>query len=75
MPQYRVHILDRRGKLLGAVDLDCTDDENAEARVNGVLAGYSGELWRLVVGWGPDGPSSQPSHDELLTSGRRRRSY
>jgi hypothetical protein len=75
MPHYRVHILDRGGRLLAAFDLDCTDDEDAKGRINEVLGGFGGELWRLVAVFGPDGPSIQPSHEELLTSGRRRRSY
>jgi len=56
---YRVHILDRRGKLLGAVDLDCIDDEAAVERVREVLDGHGRELWRLVTVFEPDSPSVQ----------------
>ena len=49
MPHYRVHILDQLGDLLGAVDLDCTDDEEAKMRMEQILVGQSGELWRRVI--------------------------
>ena len=66
MPRYRVHILGRRGDLVGAVDLDCDDDEAAKARVREVLDGRGAEVWRLVTVLEPDGPSIQPSQEELL---------
>lgn len=72
MQHYRVHILDRSGRLMGAVDADYTDDEAAKERIRDVLKGHGGELWRLVAVFGPDGPSIQPSHEELLRQGRPR---
>jgi hypothetical protein len=60
MPHYRVHILDQRGDLKGAVDLDCADDREAKERVKAVLGDDSGEhgaeLWRLVALLEPDDP-------------------
>jgi hypothetical protein len=55
MPHYRVHILDRRGDLVGAVDLDCIDDEASKELIKDVLDGNAGELWRLVTVFEPDG--------------------
>lgn len=60
MPYYRVHILDRDGDLLGAVDLDCKDDEAANERIEHVLLGQGGELWRRVAVFQPDEASEQP---------------
>ena len=72
MPHYRVHILDRRGDLISAVELDCSDDEAAKARVREVLDGRGAKLWRLVTMFEPNSPSVQPSHEELLARGRPR---
>jgi hypothetical protein len=59
MPHYRVHILDRRGKLLGAVDLECRDDDEAKERIAEVLRGEGGELWRRVEVLEPNDPTSR----------------
>jgi hypothetical protein len=59
MPRYRVHILDQRGDLKGAVDLNCDDDEAAIERVGSVLDSGHGELWRLVTRFEMDSPSIQ----------------
>lgn len=48
MPHYRLYILDKRGDIEGAVDLDCVDDEAAKERTKVVLGNQCGELWRLV---------------------------
>ena len=60
MPHYRVHILDQRGDLKGAVDLDCADDSEAKERVKVVLEDdsreHGAELWRLVALFEPDDP-------------------
>ena len=41
MPRYRVHILDRRGELIGVVDLDCFDEQTE------TIDGYhAAEVWR-----------------------------
>jgi len=58
MPYYRVHILDRRGDMKGAIDFNCADDEAAIERVGTVLG--SGEIWRLVTLFELDSPSIQP---------------
>jgi hypothetical protein len=46
--------------LLGAVDLDCTDDEAAKERVEQVLVDQGGELWRRVAVFQPDESSERP---------------
>jgi hypothetical protein len=48
--RYRLHILDERGDLVGAVEFECADDAVAERKAQRVLAGTPGELWRLVAG-------------------------
>ena len=60
MPHYRLHILDQLGDLLGAVDLDCTDDEAAKERTEEVLLGQDGELWRRVAVFQPNETSERP---------------
>ena len=72
MPHYRVYILDRRGDLISAVEFECSDDEAAKVRVREVLDGHDAELWRLVTLFEPDGPSVQPSLEELLARARPR---
>jgi hypothetical protein len=63
MSQYRVHILDRNGELLGAVDVDCADDEAAKERVEEVLDGHAGELWRRVAVFRSNNPSVQAGQE------------
>jgi hypothetical protein len=65
-----IHILDQLGNLLGAVDVDCTDDEAAKERLREVADGCVVELWRLTTVFEADSPSVQPSHEELLARGR-----
>jgi hypothetical protein len=61
MPHYRLYILDRRGDLLGAVDLDCVDDAAAKGRMEEFLNGQPGELWRRVA-------VSQPNYQSIESS-------
>lgn len=63
MPHYRVHILDPLGGLLGAVDVDCADDEAAIERTEEVLGDHGGELWRRVALLQPHNLSARPSHE------------
>lgn len=67
MPHYRLHILDGLGDLLGAVDLDCIDDQAAKDRIEQELVGQGGELWRRVAILQPKDPSGR-----LLRRGRTR---
>ena len=55
MPRYHLHILDRLGDLIGAVDLDCIDDEAAKARGREASGSHGAELWRLVKVVGREG--------------------
>ena len=48
MPRYRLHILDERGDLVGAVEFECANDAAATRKAQTVLAGTPGELWRRV---------------------------
>ncbi|MGH6779102.1 MAG: hypothetical protein ACRECL_14025 [Bradyrhizobium sp.] len=54
MPHYRAYIFDEQGQLVGAVDFDCADDEEATAHA-GQLGGHA-ELWRQVPLPEPDTP-------------------
>jgi len=47
MPHYRAYILDEQGHVVGAVDLDCDDDDDARERVK-QLRGEHVELWRQI---------------------------
>ncbi|WP_198031803.1 hypothetical protein [Bradyrhizobium sp. Ec3.3] len=47
MPRYRAYILDEHGHLVGAVDLECADDEEAKERAKR-LDSHRVELWRQV---------------------------
>jgi hypothetical protein len=67
MPHYRLHIMDQLGDLLGAVDLDCIDDQAARERIEQELVGHGGELWRRVAILQPKDPSGR-----LLRRGRNR---
>ena len=60
MPHYRLYILDQRGDVEGAVDLDCVDDEAAKERTKLVLRDQCGELWRLITASDLDNPSGVP---------------
>jgi hypothetical protein len=47
MPHYRVYILDDHGRLVGAVNFDSADDEEAMERVKQLNAADT-ELWRHI---------------------------
>lgn len=47
---YRLHILDERGDLVGAVEFECANDAVAKRKAQKVLAGTPGELWRRISG-------------------------
>lgn len=61
MPHYRLYILDKRGDVEGAVDLDCSDDETAKERMKVVLRDQRGELWRLVTASDLNDSSVEPN--------------
>ena len=62
MPSYRVHILDQRGDLKGALAFDCADDKAATERVRALLEDgeHGAELWRLVARREPDPSPIEP---------------
>jgi len=58
MPDYRAYILDEQGHLMGAVNLDCADDEEAKQRSKQLDGNRCNriELWRRVALLQLDGP-------------------
>ena len=48
MPQFRVHILDSSGKVIGAGQFDCVNGEAAQARIKKLAGDFDIELWQLV---------------------------
>lgn len=55
MPFYRTYVLDSRGQVVVALDLECVDDDEAIARATGLGNGEV-ELWRRVPLVESDGP-------------------
>jgi hypothetical protein len=55
MPFYRTYVLDERGQVVVAIDLECADDEEAIARAKR-LGDSDVELWRRVPLREPDSP-------------------
>ena len=49
MPHYRLYVLEKNGKLMGAGNFECADDHTAKERVNGLTERHDSELWRLVA--------------------------
>jgi hypothetical protein len=60
MPFYRTYVLDERGQVVVAIDLECADDENAIARAKRLSDGEV-ELWRRVPLPEPDHPRASRS--------------
>ena len=54
MPHYRTYILDEHGHLMGALRIDCIDDETAKEQAKQLLDGHDGELWQLVANFSSD---------------------
>ncbi len=50
MTHYRLHILDERGNLVGAVEFECANDATAKRKAQTVSAGTPWELWRRING-------------------------
>ena len=48
MPHYRIYISNERGRLVGAAEFDCADDQQAKERARGGFDGQHVELWRQV---------------------------
>ncbi len=61
MPRYRAYVLDEDGRLSGAVEFDCADDEEASERANELRNGDV-ELWRRV----PLAESGEPDREADL---------
>jgi hypothetical protein len=59
MPSYRTYVLDERGHVVVAIDLECADDEEATARAKQLGDGEV-QLWRRVPLLEPDHPRRGP---------------
>jgi hypothetical protein len=46
MAHYRAYILNREGRIMEAVDLDCADDADATESAKQLVDGHDVELWR-----------------------------
>ena len=63
MPDYRIYVLDHRGRIRSRVDLDCQEDAEAVAVVAGHQNDHGLELWdgRRQVGVYPaKGATAKP---------------
>ena len=52
MPHYRTYLLDQNGRISNAIDMECTDDEQAKECAKKFLSNRNAELWhedRLVA--------------------------
>ena len=55
MPLYRAYLMDQDGHVVGAIDFECADDE--EARERAKQLGDDVKLWRQVQLFEPESPS------------------
>jgi hypothetical protein len=46
MAHYRAYILNREGRIMEAVDLDCADDTAATESAKQLVNGHDVELWK-----------------------------
>jgi hypothetical protein len=46
MQNYRTYLLDEDGHIANAIDMECTDDEQAKECAKKYLSGGGAELWR-----------------------------
>ena len=52
MPHYRAYFLDEDGHISNAIDMECTDDDQAKECAKKFVSGQSAELWhedRLIA--------------------------
>jgi len=47
MQQYRAYFLDEDGHISNAIDMECTDDEQAKECAKKFVSGRNAELWQL----------------------------
>jgi hypothetical protein len=45
MAPYRAYLIDRDGHHIQAVDINCTDDDDARKRAEQMVNGHDVELW------------------------------
>jgi len=68
MQRYRLYVMDKRGKVIGAGNFQCRNDETARACIKQIVGNdHETELWRLVGGSDPDikTSSAAPDHQTL----------
>ena len=58
MPLYRAYLLDDDGHVVGAIDLECADDEEAREMAK-QLGNHDVKLWRQVEVFEPESPSRE----------------
>jgi hypothetical protein len=46
MQHYRTYFLDENGHISNAIDMKCTDDEQAKECAKKFISGRAAELWR-----------------------------
>jgi hypothetical protein len=46
MKHYRAYFLDEDGHISNAIDMECTDDEQAKECAKKYVSGHNAELWR-----------------------------
>jgi hypothetical protein len=46
MPQYRTYLIDEDGHISNAIDMECTDDEQAKECAKKFITGSNAELWQ-----------------------------
>jgi hypothetical protein len=63
MKRYRAYLLNQHSQLVGAINLDCTDDRAAKEHVKRLPDNHHViELWRLVALIESDNLRSEPNH-------------
>ena len=61
MKRYRAYLLNQDSQLMGAINLDCTDDQAAKEHVKQLPGdNHVIELWRLVALVKSDNPRGGP---------------
>lgn len=63
MKRYRAYLLDQHSQLVGAINLDCTDDQAAKEHIKRLPDDHHViELWRLVALIESDSFLKGPNH-------------
>jgi hypothetical protein len=61
MPLYRAYLVDESGRMVGAIDLECADDEEAREKAKWLGDGdVEVKLWREIPLIEPESPPIEP---------------